>query len=109
MELMDRNFQEEERYKAAKKQIKEIKGFYIHLLVYLFVNIAIIAMNTNFTKFGNFGIEITNFYTAFFWGIGLFAHWASVFGAGFFLGKRWEEKKINELLEKDREQQKKWE
>ncbi|PKP26336.1 MAG: hypothetical protein CVU03_03655 [Bacteroidetes bacterium HGW-Bacteroidetes-2] len=108
---MERNYQEEERYKAAKKQIKEIKGFYIHLLVYLFVNIAIIAMNTNFNFkiFGNFGFETSNLYTAFFWGIGLFAHWASVFGPSLFLGKKWEEKKIMELMKKDKEQQKKWE
>ena len=40
---MERNFQEDENFKAAKKRVKDIKGFYIHLIVYLFVNIAIIT------------------------------------------------------------------
>lgn len=106
---MEKNYQEEENYKAAQKRVKDIKGFYIHLTVYFFVNIGIIVANTNLTRFGNYNIEISNFYTAFFWGIGLAAHWASVFGPGLFLGKKWEEKKIQELMEKDKEKMQKWE
>lgn len=106
---MERNFQEDENFKAAQKRVKDIKGFYIHLIVYLFVNIAIIVANTNLTRFGNYGIELSNFYTAIFWGIGLAAHWASVFGAGIFLGNKWEEKKIKEIMDKDRERMEKWE
>ena len=106
---MEKNLLEDENYKAAQKRVKDIKGFYIHLIVYLFVNIAIIVANTNLTRFGNYGIELSNFYTAFFWGIGLAAHWASVFGPGLFLGNKWEEKKIREIMEKDRERMEKWE
>src|SRR5690606_19618428 len=106
---MEKNLLEDENYKAAQKRVKDIKGFYIHLIVYLFVNIAIIVANTNLTRFGNYGIELSNFYTAFFWGIGLAAHWASVFGPGLFLGNKWEEKKIREIMEKERERMEKWE
>lgn len=106
---MEKNYQQDENYKAAQKRVKDIKGFYIHLTVYLFVNIAIIVANSNFTQFGNSGLEFSNFFTAFFWGIGLAAHWASVFGPGLFFGKKWEEKKIRELMEKDRQKMQKWE
>ena len=106
---MERNYQEDPGYKTAQKRVKDIKGFYVHLLVYLFVNIFLILANTEFTAFGNWNLEVSNFYTALFWGIGLSAHWASVFGPGFFLGKKWEEKKIKELMEKDRKQMEKWE
>ncbi|QED37503.1 2TM domain-containing protein [Antarcticibacterium arcticum] len=106
---MERNYQEDPGYKAAQKRVKDIKGFYVHLIVYLFVNVFLILANTEFTKFGNWNLEMSNFYTALFWGIGLAAHWAGVFGPGLFLGKNWEERKIKELMEKDREQMEKWE
>lgn len=106
---MERNYQEEERYKVAQKKVKDIKGFYVHLVVYLFINAAILIFNTQKTAFGNGSVEISNFYTAFLWGIGLFAHWASVFGPNFFLGKKWEERKIKELMEKEKEEKRKWE
>jgi hypothetical protein len=38
---------------------------------------------------------------AFFWGIGLAAHAASVFVCPGFLNKEWEERKIRELMAKD--------
>lgn len=100
---------ENQNYRAAQKRVKDIKGFYIHLIVYLFINSALILVNSNFNQNGIFDLEISNFYTAFFWGIGLAAHWASVFGPGFLLGKKWEERKIRELMEKDRKQMQKWE
>ncbi len=105
-----KNFNPEDPgYKSAQKRVKDIKGFYIHLLVYLFVNVFLILLNTNIFRFGNLNFEPCNFYTALFWGIGLAAHWASVFGPGMFLGKEWEEKKIKELMDKDRERMEKWE
>lgn len=106
---MERNYMEENSYRIAQKKVKDIKGFYIHLLVYLFINIALILADTEITRFGNFNLELSNFYTAFFWGIGLAAHWASVFGPGLLLGKDWEEKKIRELMENQREEKQKWE
>ena len=38
----------------------------------------------------------------FFWGIGLVAHGLSVFVPQFVLGKDWEERKIRELMEKNK-------
>jgi hypothetical protein len=36
--------------------------------------------------------------TPFFWGIGLIAHAIGIFGEDLFLGKKWEEKKIKEIM-----------
>ena len=105
---MEPNYQEEERYKMVQKKVKDIKGFYVHLVVYLFINSAIIIFNSQKTFFDNGSVEISSFSTAFFWGIGLFAHWVSVFGPNLFLGKKWEEKKIRELMEKEKEEKRKW-
>ena len=106
---MEANQVEDQNYRAAKKRVNDIKGFYIHLIVYLFINGAILLVNSNFNQNGFLDLEVSNFYTAIFWGIGLGAHWASVFGPSFILGKNWEERKIRELMEKDRKQMQKWE
>ncbi len=105
---MERNYQEDEMFKAAQKRVKDIKGFYIHLIVYIFVNIALFVMGNNFAQLKGNGFELSNFYTPLFWGIGLAAHWAGVFGSGLYLGKKWEERKIKELMEKDRDRLEKW-
>ena len=45
---------------------------------------------------------------SFFWGIGLLAHGLSTFLPYFILGKDWEERKIKELMDKERNANK-WE
>lgn len=104
---MERTVKEDFRYRAARKKVKDIKGFYTHLLVYLFVNIAILIVSTREEGLWKGLGDTDNYYTAFFWGIGIVAHWASVFGPNIFFGKDWEERKIKELMERD--QTKKWE
>ncbi|WP_035655547.1 2TM domain-containing protein [Flavobacterium filum] len=100
------NAQEEIKYQEALKRVKKIKGFYSHLLVYIVVNIMIIVVNIQNLSPGESYFQYKNFFTAFFWGIGLVAHGFSVFLPQWFLGSNWEERKIKELMEKDK---KKWE
>ena len=87
-------------YLQAKKRVKRIKGFYIHLLVYIGVNILIITLNFHDLKPGESYYQYKNFLTAFFWGIGLLAHGLSVFLPNFILGNDWEERKTRELMNK---------
>ncbi|MDX1762074.1 MAG: 2TM domain-containing protein [Christiangramia sp.] len=101
---MERDYKKEYSYKAAQKKVKDIKGFYVHLLVYIFVNAAIFIVSTHDTGFIDGLSEISNYSIIFFWGIGLLAHWASVFGPNFLFGKSWEEKKIKELMDQDKKQ-----
>lgn len=100
------NAQEEIKYQEALKRVRKIKGFYSHLLVYIVVNIMIIVVNIQNLDPGESYFQYKNFFTAFFWGIGLVAHGFSVFVPQWFLGSNWEERKIRELMEKDK---KKWE
>lgn len=99
---MDNNYLEEERYLRAQKRVKKIKGFYWHLFWYLAVNIFLLAMiyknlgtNESFFKYGHFT-------TPFFWGIGLFFHWLGVFGRNIVFSKDWEDRKIEEYMDKDK-------
>lgn len=97
MENPDHN---NERYLAAKRRVKEMKSFYIHATVYVFVNLFIIVQNV---RGGGHWPDMNNYWTALFWGIGLLAHALSVFMPRFFLGKDWEERKIKELMDKYRQ------
>ena len=38
---MDNNFTQEASFIRAKKRVKAIKGFYVHLIVYIIINIVI--------------------------------------------------------------------
>ena len=97
----------DERYADAQKRIRRLKGFYSHLMAYLTVNILIVFLNINNLEPGESYFKFENFFTAFFWGIGLFAHGVSVFGHHLIFGKKWEERKIKEFMGK--EKQDKWE
>ncbi|MCI2227955.1 2TM domain-containing protein [Polaribacter sp. MSW13] len=109
---MQQNFTQEESFIRAKKRVKAIKGFYVHLIVYVLVNIfisgiIIFGLSQSGYKFddalSNFGV----YSTWLFWGIGMFFHWLGVFGfksLGF--GTDWEERKIKELMDKEDEKNK---
>ena len=98
----------DDRYNMAYKRVKRIKGFYIHALVYVLVNAFIIISSANrMSSISNGLLNWDTYSTAIFWGIGLLAHGVSVFGRNIFFGQNWEEKKIKELMEKEKSQ--KWE
>ncbi|KMQ71426.1 hypothetical protein ACM44_07345 [Chryseobacterium koreense CCUG 49689] len=91
---MENNIQ----YQRAKKRVKEMKGFYIHVTVFVMVNLLLFGLN--FSK----GSEIAywSFLTPLLWGIGLLAHALSVFLPNFIFGKDWEERKIRQFMQKNR-------
>ena len=97
---------DEIKYQQALKRVKKIKGFYTHLMVYVVINAGILIANYNNGNHHNFW-SWQNFSTILCWGIGLVAHGMSVFIPTLIMGKDWEEKKIKELMEK--EKQNKWE
>ncbi|MFL0353674.1 2TM domain-containing protein [Xanthomarina sp. GH4-25] len=99
---MERDFSELERLERARKRVKKIKGFYSHLLVYIVINIMIVIINIQDLNPGESYFQYKNFFTLFFWGIGLAVHGLSVFLPDFLLGNNWEERKIKELMNKDK-------
>lgn len=107
-----KDFGSDERFIAAYRKVKRIKGFYTHLKIYIIVNVIIIVASTNRGIFTE-GIQASGllewhtYSTALFWGIGLVAHGLSVFGSNILFSEDWEQKKIKEFMEKDKSQ--KWE
>ncbi len=86
------------KYQRAKKRVKEIKGFYFHLMIFILVNALII-----FAKYmQNETYETGNVFGMAMWGLGLTAHGLSVFLPGILFGRDWEERKIREYMKKNR-------
>lgn len=94
------------KYLRAKKRVEKIKGFYVHLIVYLTVNTflsGIIIFGIMQEEGDSLGEVIQNFgvySTWVFWGIGIFFHWLGVFGFN-VVGKNWEERKLKEILDNE--------
>ncbi|MCB4799533.1 2TM domain-containing protein [Neotamlana laminarinivorans] len=98
-EFKNKEFLKEEAYLRAKEKVKKIVGFYWHLAVFIVVNAFIIfTIVVNGGSLWHFG----TWATPLFWGIGLLFHFLGVFGVTFLFGKDWEERKIREFMEKDK-------
>jgi cell division protein FtsW (lipid II flippase) len=105
---MEQDYFEEECYLKAEKKVKELKGFYIHLFIYLIVSliwIVILIISNDVPSFSQYGFWAMGYgfwATALFWGIGLFFHWFGVFGKNISFSKKWEDRKFQEFLDKDK-------
>ncbi|WP_062398586.1 2TM domain-containing protein [Methanogenium cariaci] len=91
---------EDEAYRRAKAHVQEVRGgFYTHFATYIFINLLLFAVNAVTSWGGNWWF----YWVTLFWGgIGIVIHAASVWGGSrHFLGKEWEEKKIQTILEKE--------
>jgi hypothetical protein len=86
---------EQARYDEAKKRVSEIKEFYQHLATYVVINAVLVVINL-LTSPQYFWFV----WPLLGWGIGVALHALSVFGGVW--GKDWEERKINEIMSKDR-------
>jgi len=108
MKMIMENY-DQEKLSRAKKRVEELKGFYIHLAVYLIINTFITVnkvirnfydgetFNEAFWDFGTFAVW-------FFWGIGLAFHGIKAFSYNPFFGKNWEERQIQKYIEKDKQE-----
>lgn len=99
---MDQFKQDDFRYQQAKKQVDKLRGFYGHLFSYVAVNILIVFFNYYNLKPGETYFQFKNFMTATFWGIGLLIHALFVFCSRLSFFRNWEERKIRELMDKNK-------
>lgn len=101
---METNKDNEIKYLQARKRVKQIKGFYIHLAVFIVANLFIIAMKIINGEHvaGEPQIKISQFASVILWGVGITVHGLSVFLPNFLFGNDWEERKIREIMHKNR-------
>lgn len=86
---------EEKRYLKAKERVEAIKGFYGNAIAYCIVIPFLWWLNFRTTDF------LWAFFPTLGWGFGLTMHALEAFGYNPIWGKRWEERKIRELMEKE--------
>lgn len=86
---------EDKRYQKAREKVEAIKGFYGNLVAYCLVIPFLAWLNWRTTDFP------WVIFPAFGWGFGLIMHGMEAHGYNPLWGKRWEERKIRELMERD--------
>ncbi len=99
-------------YKKALKRVKKIKRFYRHLTVYIVVNIFLVYFGlrgVDFLEINSPEVDANVVFWLFWnvlsvpilWGIGLLIHGLCVFKPKSNIVKRWEERQLQKILEKD--------
>ncbi len=107
-----------DRREAAKKRVKEIKGFYAHLRAYILVNILILLLrigivdliterNANVDPSFFDWLDINVLITPLLWGVGLLIHGLFVFQYKFTFLKSWEDRQIKKIMEEEEAREKK--
>ncbi|MCX2720283.1 2TM domain-containing protein [Lentiprolixibacter aurantiacus] len=86
---------EDKRYQKAKERVEAIKSFYGNLVAYCMVIPGLAYLNYVTTSWP------WVVFPAVGWGFGLLIHGMEAFGYNPLWGKRWEEKKLRELMERD--------
>jgi hypothetical protein len=93
---MDATRNEDPRYQRAKKRVEEIEGFVGHLIAYVTISVGLFVLDF-----------LTNqddwwfYWPLVVWGVVVVIHAAILFGVEGRFGRRWEERKIRELMERD--------
>lgn len=98
--------QEKIKYEEALLKVKKIKAFYVHLVIFILVNTYVIIKKTQHIDEGETIWHA--FKLAFFWGIGLVFHGLRAFDLFPFFGKEWENRKVKEMMDKEKNQDSKF-
>lgn len=86
----------EEALRRARKRVKDIRSFYVSATMYCVVIPGLWAINL----IG--GGKLWAHWATIGWGIGLTAHGLSVFAGRSFFGSDWEEKKVDEIMAREK-------
>ena len=86
-------FLADKRYKNAKKKVDNLKGFYIHFVIYCLMVPVFAYLNYISTPFP------WSLFPILGWGWGIIGHAAEAFGWNPIFNKKWEARKIKELMD----------
>jgi hypothetical protein len=86
---------QDRQYQAAKKRVEEIKGFYMHLGIYLVFSLAMLAINEIATP-----DQTWYYWPILIWGAAVAVHAFVVVTENRLLGPEWEDRKVRKLLRK---------
>ncbi len=94
---METNQNTSKKYLSVKKQVQEIKAFYGNLVSYVTVILFLLFINLKYTP-----DHLWFFWPMLGWGIGLLFHGMKAFNFVPMLGQEWEQKKIKEFMEQEK-------
>jgi hypothetical protein len=89
------DLRQDPRYMEARRRVRREAEFYKHLLTYVIVMAGLVVINF-LTSPGYFWV----IWPMLGWGIGVVVHGLQTF-AGNSFGRKWEERKIREYMERD--------
>lgn len=95
--------QDYKRYERAKIRVKEIKGFYVHLFMYICVMAFLAFINLKYSP-----DHLWFYWPMLGWGIGVFFNGLKAYDFT-FMSKDWEERKIREYMDNEKKNQNKYE
>ena len=90
--------EERQRYERARARVQALKGFHIHAMAFVLVNVALLGINALVDGVWWF------YWPLMGWGLGLGVHALAVFGFGGSgpWGRAWEERKTREMMDEER-------
>jgi hypothetical protein len=80
----------------ARSRLAAEKGFYVHVATYVIVIGCLFIINAMT------GSRWWFIWPALGWGIGILVHALATFGLVGFMGREWERRRLNELIEEER-------
>lgn len=89
--------EEQMLYERGRQRVAEIKDFFGHFIAYVGVILVLLVINIVSSP-GSWWF----YWVALFWGIGIFWHAIATFGLAGLFDKSWEERKIQEYVEKNK-------
>jgi hypothetical protein len=103
MEIIDKA----NKLERAKKRVEELKKFYKHVAFFIVIHAFFIGRRIyKDIEYGDSVIEaftdISNYRLFFWWSVILVLHGLKTYRFDFFFGKNWEERKIKEEMNKNK-------
>lgn len=119
MELIEKTMEPNayNKYDHAKRRVKEIKNFYNHILIFVMINVSLYVVRFYvFPKIGfvsdeegfNNWLNWNTFLMPLFWAVGITIHGIWAFRHKFIPVKKWEERKIQEFMDKEEQETQRW-
>ena len=103
------NYSDKERaFLKAKHRVDKLRKFYTHLTVYIVVNVIVSTLKIvrnlrNGESFEDAFFDFSLYGIWLLWGIGLAIHAFAVFGLPLILGNNWEEEKIKQYMDEEKD------
>lgn len=105
---MENQNPEEILRQMAKEKVHKLKQFYIHLFIYTIGVIFYVAKTYFGVPFNFWPVQFINWFVMAVWTLSIAIQGMQLFVTKNLFGSNWEERKIKELMEKEKKERQKW-